>query len=173
MNTLLESIAQHSSELLLLALLGLVVLSCMVAILTRRLNKLQRVWKTIFDGAQGENIERMLLTHLHDRMEIEGRLESLDKVVNGLCEDMRSAKRFVGLVRYDAFEDVGGGQSFALAVYDEMGDGVILTSVVGRNDCRVYSKPLVRGRSERNLSQEEQRAIREARDLGPKTVLSP
>jgi hypothetical protein len=78
----------------------------------------------------------------------------------------------LGLVRYDAFEDVGGSQSFALAIYDENGDGAILTSIVGRADCRVYAKPLVKMQSERKLSQEEQRAINDARSDAPKSITS-
>lgn len=85
---------------------------------------------------------------------------------------MTGAKRHVGLVKYDAFEDVGGSQSFALALYDDKGDGALITSLVGRSDCRVYCKPLIGGKSERSLSQEEQRAIREAVQTGPKSIVS-
>ncbi len=173
MKFLLDSIAQHTSELLLALILAVVVIAAVAAILARRLKRLQGRWRIMFEGSKADNVERMLLTHLRDRMEIEARLESIDRIVKELDLDMRTAKRHVGLVRYDAFEEVGGGQSFALAVYDDHGDGVIVTSVVGRNDCRVYAKPLVRGRSERNLSQEEQRAIKEAREAGPKSLLSP
>lgn len=173
MKFLLDSIAQHTSELLLALIIAVVVIAAVAAILARRLTRLQGRWRLMFEGSKGDNVERMLLTHLRDRMEIEGRLESIDRIVKELDVDMRTAKRHVGLVRYDAFEEVGGGQSFALAIYDDHGDGVIVTSVVGRNDCRVYTKPLVRGRSERNLSQEEQRAIKEAREAGPKSLLSP
>jgi hypothetical protein len=173
MKFLLDSIAQHTSELLLALIVAVVVIAAVAAILAKRLIRLQGRWRIMFEGSKGDNVERMLLTHLRDRMEIEGRLESIDRIVKELDVDMRTAKRYVGLVRYDAFEEVGGGQSFALAIYDDHGDGVIVTSVVGRNDCRVYAKPLVRGRSERNLSQEEQRAIKEAREAGPKSLLSP
>ncbi len=173
MKPLLDSIAQHAPEFILALTLACLILGGLAVRQNTRHRKLQSRWKQIFDGARGDNVERMLLTHLRDRMEIEARLDTLDSQVSSLTTDMRSAKRFVGLVRYDAFEDVGGGQSFALAIYDEQGDGVIVTSVVGRSDCRVYSKPLVRGRSERNLSQEEQRAIKEARESGPKSLLSP
>ncbi|HVL40209.1 MAG TPA: DUF4446 family protein, partial [Fimbriimonadaceae bacterium] len=89
-----------------------------------------------------------------------------------LEEKVAGAKRHVGLVRYDAFEDVGGSQSFALAIYDDKGNGAVITSLVGRTDCRVYCKPLLNGRSERNLSQEEQRAIEAAASAEPKTILS-
>lgn len=138
-----------------------------------KVKRLQNRWRVIFDGAKGENIERMLLTHLRDRMELQAQIDELRKTSEILTEKSQVAKRYVGLVRYDAFEDVGGAQSFALAIYDEKGDGVVLTSVIGRADCRVYCKPLVRGRSERTLSQEEQRAIVDAVESGPRPILSP
>ena len=85
---------------------------------------------------------------------------------------MEKAKSHLGLVRYDAFEDVGGNQSFALALYDDNGDGMIINGLIGRTDCRVYAKPLVGGRSDRNLSQEERRAIEEALSRAPKSVVT-
>ena len=86
---------------------------------------------------------------------LEGRLVRLE-------DQMMTSKRFVGLVRYDAFDDVGGKQSFSLAVYDENGDGAIVTSQVGRMDCRVYAKSLIGGQAEAELSQEEMDALRSA-----------
>lgn len=77
------------------------------------------------------------------------------------------------MVRYDAFEEVRGNQSFAMALYDDQGNGVVLSGIVGRTDSRVYCKPLVNGRSERNLSQEEQRAIEEATASRVKSIVSP
>lgn len=173
MKSLLDAIQANSATLVLI--LGIVCLGLIATLLifASRLSKMQGLWQQLFAHADGQNIERMMLTHLRDRMEIQERLDGLGASLQDLQERMASAKRFVGLVRYDAFEDVGGAQSFALAVYDERGDGVIMTSVVGRTDCRVYAKPLVRGSSERSLSQEEQRAIASARDARPKTVLSP
>lgn len=98
--------------------------------------------------------------------EVSRRVESLES-------RMEVSKRHMGLVRYDAFEDVGGNQSFALALYDDDGNGAVLSSIIGRSEARVYCKPLVNGRSERSLSQEEQRAIREAKTAGPRTIVSP
>ena len=68
----------------------------------------------------------------------------------------------VGLLRYDAFEDVGGRLSFSCALLDEHGTGVVLTSINGRQETRVYAKPVTEGRSSYNLSLEEEEAIREA-----------
>jgi hypothetical protein len=70
--------------------------------------------------------------------------------------------RRVALLRYDAFEDVGGRLSFSCALLDEHGTGVVLTSINGRQDTRVYAKPISTGTSSHNLSLEEDEAIRQA-----------
>jgi hypothetical protein len=70
--------------------------------------------------------------------------------------------RRVGLLRYDAFEDVGGRLSFSCALLDEHGNGVVLTSINGRQETRVYAKPVSGGTSSHNLSMEEEEAIRRA-----------
>jgi hypothetical protein len=70
--------------------------------------------------------------------------------------------RNVALLRYDAFEDVGGRLSFSCALLDDAGNGVVLTSINGRQETRVYAKPVQQGGSSYNLSLEEEEAIRRA-----------
>jgi hypothetical protein len=82
----------------------------------------------------------------------------------------KAAVQRVGLVRYDAFEDVGGRLSFSCAMLNDEGDGVVVTSINGRQDTRVYAKPVYRGESVHNLSEEEAAAIREAM-LGPRQTV--
>jgi hypothetical protein len=86
-------------------------------------------------------------------------LSATDNRQGGLIE---GAVRHVGLVRYDAFEDVGGRLSFSCALLDAKGNGVVMTSINGRQDTRVYAKPVSDGRSAYNLSIEEEEAIRQA-----------
>lgn len=86
-------------------------------------------------------------------------LHGTDKKQQGLIEGAVSK---VGLVRYDAFEDVGGRLSFSCAMLDDHGNGVVVTSINGRQDTRVYAKPISDGRSSYNLSTEEDEAIRQA-----------
>lgn len=75
---------------------------------------------------------------------------------------IQGAVRHMGLVRYDAFEDVGGRLSFSCALLDDQATGVVMTSINGRHDTRVYAKPVMEGRSSYNLSIEEEEAIRQA-----------
>jgi hypothetical protein len=79
-----------------------------------------------------------------------------------LGQGLRSAVRHVGLVRFDAFEDMGGRLSFSAALLDDNGDGIVITSINGRQDTRCYAKTVQRGTSIHNLSDEEEQAIREA-----------
>jgi len=68
----------------------------------------------------------------------------------------------IGLIRFDAFDDAGGAQSFALALVDDDGDGIVLTSLHSRPTTRVYVKAIRRGVADAPLSAEETRALQDA-----------
>jgi Protein of unknown function (DUF4446) len=85
---------------------------------------------------------------------------------------IEGAVRNVGLVRYDAFEDVGGRLSFSCALLDDRGNGVVVTSINGRQDTRVYAKPITAGTSAYNLSVEEEDAIRQALTGGSREAIA-
>lgn len=79
---------------------------------------------------------------------------SIDAIPRGTAAISR-----IGLVRFDAFEDTGGAQSFALALVDDHGDGVVLTSLHARAATRVYIKSIRRGVADTPLSREEEAAL--------------
>jgi hypothetical protein len=83
----------------------------------------------------------------------------LRQEVAALRAEARGALRHLSVVRYDAFDDTGGQLSWSLALLDDGGDGVILTSIHGRSDARTYAKNVTAWRSDQQLSPEEQDAI--------------
>lgn len=172
MEALTQSLAQHAGQVLavVLVLLGLALAWVWVQASTQK--KVLRRWRQLLQDPSGGSLEEVLETHLRERQLLQSQLRTLDSRVQELEAKMRVDKRHLGIVRYDAFEDVGGEQSFALALYDDEGDGVVVTSLVGRTDCRVYAKALKRGRSDRTLSQEEQRAIREAEGASSRSMIT-
>jgi Protein of unknown function (DUF4446) len=98
-----------------------------------------------------------------------GRIERIEQAVRTLNQTDRRQQyqiegsvRRVALLRYDAFEDVGGRLSFSCAMLDEQGTGVVITSINGRQETRVYAKPVTARTSSYNLSAEEEEAIRPA-----------
>ena len=98
---------------------------------------------------------------------LEGAIRKLAAEQQRLGALGKAAVQRVGLVRYDAFEDVGGRLSFSCALLNDEGDGVVVTSINGRQDTRVYAKPVYHAESMHNLSEEEAAAIREAM-VGPR-----
>ena len=98
-----------------------------------------------------------------------GRIERIEQALRTLhATDKRQqvqiegSVRRVSLLRYDAFEDVGGRLSFSCALLNDHGTGVVLTSINGRQETRVYAKPVNERASTYNLSLEEEEAIRQA-----------
>ena len=87
----------------------------------------------------------------------------LRQEVAALRAETGDALRHLALVRYDAFGDMGGHLSWSLALLDDAGHGVVLTSIHGRSDSRTYAKSISSWSCEQQLSPEEQEAIEGAR----------
>jgi hypothetical protein len=101
---------------------------------------------------------------------LEGAIRSLGAMDKRQAEEIATTIRHVALLRYDAFEDVGGRLSFSCALLDDQGTGVVLTSINGRHETRVYAKPIEQGRSGYNLSAEEVETIRRATMVASESV---
>jgi len=124
-----------------------------------RVRRLRRALRVMQAGrANGSGVD----VTLEDAEDVIRQLADIGKRVDDLEIVARLAVQHVGLVRFDAFEDMGGHLSFAAALLDAGGDGFVLTSINGRQETRIYAKPIERGASHYTLSEEEQEAIRRA-----------
>ncbi len=97
--------------------------------------------------------------------EVEGLREDVARLADELRSTQRElqmAVRHIGVVRYDAFGDMGGRMSFSAALIDDHGNGFVLTSVHARSESRSYIKQLRGGMAEVNLSPEESAAVADA-----------
>ncbi len=83
--------------------------------------------------------------------------------VEALRHEVAGAVRRLAVVRYDAFGDMGGRLSWSLAVLDDGGNGVVVTSIHGRSDARTYAKNVVAWSGDQQLSPEESDAIQQAK----------
>ena len=153
--------ALYPAVLAVIAVLCVALMAASVH-LHRQVSKLRTVWADLLTGTDGARVEHMIRDQLRLSQDIQAELHGTVDRVRTLEEKMRQCKRFVGVVRYNAFEDVGADQSFSLALYDDDGNGAVLTSQVGREVNRVYGKQLAGGRSTYSLSAEEQKAIEAA-----------
>ncbi len=125
----------------------------------RATTKVNRRWKALLADSDVETLGSMLQAHMEERRQLQADLQDAETRIRRLEDQMKSAKRFLGFRRYDAFPELAGSQSFSLALYDEEGDGVIITSQVGRESIRVFAKSLQDGESDRDLTAEEEAAL--------------
>lgn len=119
---------------------------------------------------QGDRLEMLVENQAKQIQRLEAAVRQLAGGERRLSEVLQGAVQHVGLVRFDAFEDMGGRLSFSAALLDARGDGVVITSINGRQDTRCYAKEIRGGTSIHNLSDEEEQAIREATSAARQTV---
>lgn len=162
MNVLLPLFNQWTFWAVLVLLVTVIVLFVQVSRLNARLKKEERKWSVLLEGVDGVNVEHLLYQHLDSKEQTDTELEEIRHRLSVLEGKMKTTKRFLGLVKYDAFSEVGGEQSFALALYDDEGNGALLTSQVGRADTRIFGKRLTAGKPDRSPTLEEQQALDEA-----------
>lgn len=121
-------------------------------------------------GLKDERIEVLVQMQQKSIARLEDAVRRLASNERRLGEVLEGAVQHVGVVRFDAFEDMGGRLSFSAALLDAHGDGVVITSINGRQDTRCYAKSVERGTSIHNLSDEEEQAIREALEALPQAT---
>lgn len=118
---------------------------------------------------RGSSDEADLLTAgaaLADRLdEVAGRVSRLSLRVDEVQTDVAASLRHLAVVRFNALSDMGGQFSFAAAILDDAGNGIILTSIQGQNHGRLYGKSIRAGQSDTPLSPEELEAIKNARPM--------
>ncbi len=99
-----------------------------------------------------------------DLKEVLKQFEELKEEVEKISQTSKSSIQKVGIVRYNPFSEVGGDQSFSVALLDGNNDGVVITSLFSRDGNRVYGKPIENSGSKYSLSKEEKKAIEKAKN---------
>jgi hypothetical protein len=148
---------------LTLAAFAVAAIAAVVALVAfRRERALARHYTAIMTGAEGVDLAAALEALAARTAAGEGRLEALESRASAADERLLRAIRHVRVLRYSAFHESGGDQSYAVALLDDRGDGVVLSGLVSRTGTRVFAKPVASLRSDFPLTHEEERVIEEA-----------
>ena len=134
--------------------------------LWRRTRRLGRRIDALTRGAEGKDLGEVLDAHLDKVFAVSAEVDELTVRTAVAEANLRRSFQRIGLVRFNPFEDTGGNQSFALAMLDQSGDGIVFSSLHARAGTRVYGKAVAKGTSESNLSAEESEALRLALAMG-------
>lgn len=159
----------------LAVLMGVVLLLVVLVLIQAvRLGRAARRYDTLLAGNQGGGSLREILDEHISRMgQVTARLDDLNRLYEYLERRSRGSLQHIGLVRFNPFEDTGSDQSFAIALLDDRRDGIVLSSLHGRTNTRLFAKPVENGASRHTLSDEESQALRIAVEgTGPLPVQS-
>jgi hypothetical protein len=140
------------SVVVFLSLILLLVVAVRLNAITKPLKKLKR------KGSADELLAGLVQA-------VEGNKRDIQKIssdLSSLSRRSRSSFQRSAVIRYDAFEDIGGKQSFSLCLLDDLKNGYLLTYLTGRNSARSYAVEITSGEASRKLSDEEQQALHEA-----------
>jgi hypothetical protein len=157
----MNAVAFTPQNMLWLASGLLLVIGLFFLILSIRLLVTGRRYRHLMQGVQGENLEQLLLENLETSQGILKRLGQLEDGTGRLIADQESSLQGVGFVRFNAYSDLGN-MSFAVALLNKKGDGLVICCLSSRDDCRLYAREVVGGVSATPLSDEEKEAIRRA-----------
>jgi hypothetical protein len=159
----LFSIYQNYGPFLWLVVVLVLLLSLFwLIVLQRTVSGLQRTYAALLATPDGKDVGELLSMYVEQMRLAASKADQLTKASERVERQVQSSLQRVGLVRFNAYEGSGGEQSFAVALLDSDGDGIVLSSLHGRAEGRLYAKPVSRWDSTYTLSVEEREAIAQA-----------
>ena len=127
-----------------------------------KLAKMNKRYSTMMKGMEGANLEKLLLAHIEEVRQAVSKVDSLSNDCQRLESTSKECIQKVGIIRFNAFEDVGSDLSFAIALLNYQNNGVVVSSIYSRNECHTYAKPIISGKSSYFLTEEEKQALGQA-----------
>lgn len=148
-----------SAEFLLLTavILALCFKLCQTS---NRLQKLQQRYEFLTDGSEESRLGELLTTTLQEVRTGKKECEELAAQGSLLEKQLQNCVQRVSVIRFNAFDDTGSNLSYSVALLDAKNNGVVFSSIFGRDENRCYAKPITEGKSEYALSDEELQALK-------------
>lgn len=137
----------------------LVVVLILLIVQIRKTNKLKKRLDKFLLGKEGYSLEENINSLYEDNKFLKISTEKNKKDIRTLCKRMESVYQKMGLVKYDAFHQMGGQLSFSLALLDENNNGFIINSVHSTEGCYSYTKEIKNGECSISLGTEEAEAL--------------
>lgn len=161
-NTILSNIGLDPVYLIILLFLIQVLLFVMLISVNMKYNRLKTSYSSFMKGKDGKNLEGSMLTRFSELDEIAEIAKKNQIDIQDIYKKMKLHYQKIGIVKYDAFHEMGGNLSFALTMLDENDNGWILNAMHSREGCYTYIKEVVKGQSYIELAEEESESLERA-----------
>lgn len=162
MGALINSINEFVPYIIIGMAVIILLLFIIIISLFKIIGRVEDKYRRLMKGTNSKNLEEMLLERIDSIDEVKEISEKAIKECERLEIKMKECIQKVAIMRYKAFEDVGSDLSFSIAMLDDKNDGVILTGIYGRQESTTYAKPVDKGISRYDLSEEELYVLNEA-----------
>lgn len=162
MDGILGSLGIDPFYLFIVLFLLQIVLIVLLVILSDKYKRLQKSYATFMKGKNGKNLEKSIFKKFAELDEISEQVKNNEEKIQDIYKKMEGHYQKVGIVKYDAFHEMGGNLSFALTMLDENDNGWIFNAMHSREGCYTYIKEIVKGESYIELSEEERQCLEKA-----------
>lgn len=140
-----------------------IMLTVLIIIVLIKQSKLSRKYCKFMTGASGVNLEEQVISRFADIDKLKVDTKVLEDELTKIKENLLITYQKVGVVKYDAFKEMGGKLSFVMVLLDKKNDGILLNSVhSSREGCYTYLKEIIKGESFLELSEDEKKALNQA-----------
>ena len=137
----------------------IVILLVLLIFLLVRYNQLNVSYQMFMKGRKAESLEEEIGTLFNDIGQLKATTEKSKKDIRKIIENLRETYQRVGIVKYDAFKEMGGKLSFSIALLNDNETGFIINSIHSSEGCYVYTKEIVNGECAISLGDEEKKAL--------------
>ena len=162
MSSLFDSMGIDPGFIIIILLILTVILTINVISANMHIARLERKYKMFMKGTDAQSLEKVFVRKFNQIDKLYEAKEDHEHDINSIKSNMETMFSKHGVEKYDAFDDVGGKLSFALAMLDKNNTGFILNAIHSRDNCFFYIKEIVNGESYILLSSEEMDALRHA-----------
>ena len=157
----------------ILVMAGIMLIMLILLIVTMVKNSgLRKKYNMFMDGEDGKNLEKAILDKFAAIDTLEGNVNEIYGNIKAINNQLITAYQKIGLVKYDAFREIGGKLSFVLVLLTADNNGFILNSMHSKEGCYTYAKEVVNGEVFIVLSEEERQALEEAKANSSLTMLA-
>lgn len=127
-----------------------------------KIKKMKLTYTSFMSGKDGKSLEEVILKRFKEVDELKKEDAAKKVQLEDINESLRYAFSKMGMVKYDAFNEMGGKLSFALALLDNRNNGFLINAMHSREGCYTYVKEIINGESYINLGEEEKKALNKA-----------
>ena len=145
--------------ILIILLLMILILIIIVIVMLNKISKLNKRCNSFMKGKSGKSLEQDIVRLYEDNQILKDGMNDNKRNIRSISKQLTKAIQKIGIVRYNAFQTMGGNLSYSLALLDENNDGFILNTIHSTEGCYSYTKDIVNGNCDITLSPEEQKAI--------------